>query len=356
MNEVVNLILSEEPVHRLQLGGRPITRPGVAVVCTTADGHLERVGRLGMMTRYRLRYEVDVADHNNTIRFPLPTKHDVHEFQGTFVLGWRVTDPVEVVSRRVTDGLDLCHSRLLDHMPLISRDFDIQDCAKAEREINRALGGGSFVLPEGITVYHFSARLTLDDSARVYQQARVAAGREADLEQIGWCGDLDRARHDEKVAGVRRDAIRQALKGDNDLLIYHLAQDPGASGAIIDMIRTDRSSTEQQRITLLKELIDRNMIQDVDLDELRSALLSETAQGLRRSTNSPSELPSIIQQEPISIVAITESPEPATGTTSSQGAPGDHATAAMANSAPDDGSGVVSWKQRGPKQDGAGSA
>lgn len=360
MKHTSKLILSDEPVRRVQLGGRAVVTPGVAVVCSTADGQLEQVGKLGIMARYRRRYEVDSSDHHDTVDSSLPTREDVYDFRCSIVIGWRVSDPIEVVRRGVVDGLDLCHSRLLDRMREISREFDILDCDKAEREINRAVGV-PFSLPEGITIYYFSARLTLDDNARKYLQDKITAGRTAELDKLQRRGDVERARHDETLEGIRvsaevqRDqermnAVRQALKGDKDLLLYYLAQNRGGAGEIINMIRADRSSTERERIALLKDLIDHNLIQDVDLDELRSELVSGTALGIRRGSDPTNELPSIAQQHPLKIVDANGSAE------SDQTVSAGHAevTDQTANGQPSpgasdsahDGSGVTGWKSR----------
>jgi hypothetical protein len=364
VKNAVNLILSDEPVRRVQFGGRPVVNPGVAVVCSTADGQLEQVGKLGMIARYHRRYEVDIADHHDTVDSPLPTRDDVYHFQCSVVVGWRVSDPIEVVRRRVGDGLDLCHSRLLDRMREISREFEIQDCAKAEREINRAVGM-PFPLLEGITIYHFSARLTLDTDARAYLQAKIAAAREADLDESRRRDDVERAHHAETMEGIRlsgevhRDqqrmnAVRQALKGDNDLLLYHLAHNRGETGTIIDMIRADRNSTERERITLLKDLIDRDLIQDVDLDELRSELVSGTALGIRRGSNPTKELPNITQQHPLKIVDANESAESDQTVSADQAGATDQTSSGQpissASGSPHDGSGVTGWKSRNPNK------
>jgi len=370
VKHAVKLIVSDEPVRRVQFGGRPVVNPGVAVVCSMADGQLEQVGKLGIIARYHRRYEVDITDHHDTVDSPLPTRDDVYYFQCSIVIGWRVSNPIEVVRRGVVDGLDLCHSRLLDRIREISRDFEIQDCAKAEREINRAVGM-PFPLLEGITVYHFSARLTLDADARAYLQAKIATDREADLDKLRRRDDVERTHHDEKIETIRlsgevqRDqqrmnAVSQALKGDNDLLLYHLAQNRGETGAIINMIRADRSSTERERVTLLKDLIEHNLIQDVDLDELRSELVSGTALGIRRGSNPTNELPSIAQQHPLKIVDANGSAESdQTASADQAGATGQTANGQPipgASDSPHDGSGVTGWKSRNPNKQNNGPA
>lgn len=358
MKHSSKLIVSDEPVHRVQFGGRPGVNPGVAVLCSTADGQLEQVGKLGIIARYHRRYEVDITDHHDTVDSPLPTRDDVYHFQCSIVIGWRVSNPIEVVQRGVDDGRDLCHSRLLDRIREISREFEIQDCAKAEREINRAVGV-PFPLPEGITIYHFSARLTLDADARAYLQAKIAADREADLDKLRRHDDIERAHHGETLEGIhvsaevqrdqeRMNAVRLALKGDNDLLLYYLAQHRGGAAAIINMIRADQASTERERLTLLKYLIDHNLIQDVDLDELRSELVSGTALGIRRGSNPANELPSIAQQRPLKIVDASEATESDQTASADQAGATDQTENGQpipgASGSPHDGSGVTGWK------------
>ena len=178
------LILSEEPVHRMQWK-RPVTSSGVAVVGKTRDGRYETITQFGLMTRYRLRFEVDVADHHDVVKCPLPSRGDVFSFDGTLVLDWRVTDAAVVVERKIGDGLSLCCARLHERLRLISRGFDVEDCARAETEINQAIGAAlPMSLSEGITVHRFFAQLNMDDGTVQGIRELRAARHEGSLAAI----------------------------------------------------------------------------------------------------------------------------------------------------------------------------
>lgn len=236
---------------------RPFVAAGVEVVCQLADGRLVPAADLGAFQPYRRRYDVDVTDRFHTEAISLPAQRDTFEFTGSIDYGWRVTDAVQVVARGIHDGRDLVLSALHNRMRAISRRHPVEECAAVDAEINATLGTGPTVLPEGITIYRFSARLTLDDATRTILQSRRNAQYQGETEQL------------------RIEATSRALSGDNGLLLLHLARHPDDTSSVIDLIAQHHKATDQQRIELIKDLVDRNIIQDVDLEDFSRALLQQ---------------------------------------------------------------------------------
>jgi hypothetical protein len=278
------LILSEEPVHRMQWK-RPVHTSGVAIVGKTPDGRYEIVSQFGLITRYRLRFEVDVADHHDVVKCPLPSRGDAYSFDGVLVLDWRVTDAAVVVERRIGDGLELCYARLLERLRQISRGFNIEACALAEAEINRVLGAAPIALPEGITVYRFSAQLSMDNATLNAIHEMRATQHDSSLAVLKSSG-AQGAQDIEQDGTLRRqhqrmEAIQAAIRGNYDLVAIHLSQHPDDTGSLINMIRSDYQASEERRDRMIAELLKRDLIQDIDVGDLNSALLSTAANSYR---------------------------------------------------------------------------
>ena len=287
-----NLILVEGTVPRFQFA-RPVNRPGVTTVGVTADNRIELIDRVGTISRHRLRYEIDTSDHHEGgLQFSLPSADDLHHFNTVVDLGWRVHNPVEVVKRQLQDGLTVVVSRLLDRMRVITRRHSTDAAAAAEQSLNQLLASGDFKIPEGMTVFRFSARLSLDlaiqqrlrqlgslrhEDQIAEMRSRTVIGQvqhDTAVKRIQLEGELDRERR-------KLEAVRAALQGKNDLLMMFLAGNPNDSMAVMRMILDDRDASRQDRTRLLIELIDRQLIQDGDIDNIRQALTSEVANGLR---------------------------------------------------------------------------
>lgn len=260
MNEPIELVFGHEPLSAAMYRKRPVAPAGMEAVCLLASGNLVLASQLRKFGSYRRRYDVNIADQFHSEAVTLPARNDAFDFQGNMDIGWRVTDAITIVERNIRDGLSLVRSTLLTQMRQISRRFEVEQCAAADEEINRRLGTASLPLPlpEGITVHRFAVHLALDTQTREYLQRSRNHGYETDLDRR------------------RLEATRSALAGDNALLVLHLMRHSDDTGSIIDLLAKDRNTSEQRRIDLFRELLDKGVIQDADLDELTTALVKQS--------------------------------------------------------------------------------
>jgi hypothetical protein len=350
------LILSEEPINRMQWK-RPIPSAGIALVGKTPDGTYEIINQLGLITKYRLRFEVDIADHHDVVKCSLPSRGDAFSFDGTLVLDWRVSDPIMIVKRQIRDGLALCYARLLEELRQISRSFEIEACAQAEAEINRVLIGAlPITLPEGITVHRFSAQLKMDDgSLKAIQQLRAAqhensiatvkSGGAQEVQDIEQDGSLRRQRE-------RMEAIQAAVRGNYDLVAIHLSQHPDDTGSLINMIRSDYQTGEERRDRMILELLKRGLIQDIDVGDMNSALLSAAADSYRSGPPRTIGLPPATPLPIASISSTGTAPQPVAASATAPTTPGSSAVPTGTSPGKDQqlsGSGVVGWRQLPPR-------
>jgi hypothetical protein len=257
-----------------------------------------------------------------------------------------------IVERGIADGLALCCARLLEQLPQISRNFNIEACALAEVEINQALGAAiPITLPEGITVHRFFARLSMDEATRKAIQDLRAGQRDSSLAAVKSSG-AQRVHDIEQKAALRRrhqrmKAIQAAMHGNYDLVAIHLSQHPDDTGTLINMIRSDYQTSEERRDKMITELLKRDLIQDIDVDDLNSALLTTAANSYRsgppRAINLPhlTALPSTSASTPSATSqAAPSTPVPSTPAPSTPGPD---------NSQQSNTSGVVGWRRLPPR-------
>ncbi|MGC4749955.1 CHAT domain-containing protein [Micromonospora sp. DT201] len=183
----IPLILSAEPVRWFM----PPPRRGraAAIVYATRQGGLEVAdsGRSmawwhpGFVARYATRYEVDTSDHQVVFDVRLPAKGAYH-FEASITVGFRVTDPAQVVRRAITDAAGAIREFVLDACRPISSQYALDEVIQAETAIDRRLNRDTYAL-DGITLYRRGARLSLDERGRRYARERELERERNDLHE-----------------------------------------------------------------------------------------------------------------------------------------------------------------------------
>jgi hypothetical protein len=347
----MSLIVSETPVQRLNLTRR-VSSKAIALVGKTPDDHYQIVRRFGMFSPYRLAYEVDVADHHDDVEASLPSQGDVFEFKLRLVIDWRVTDPVRIVARGVDDGLALCKDHLVDLMRDITRRWPIESSFDAETEIRRTLGSDAIVLPEGITVCRVRPQLTIDQATRNAGHALAAAHHDGTLALIKGQNAITEAHHESDILSIKQkaeltrrrealDAIHEALHGKYDPIAFHLAQHPDQTKELVTLIQTNHRESQDRRDGLIRELVRRELIQDIDVGDLTSALLSNAADAYRAG-------PQVIQSVVTPQNGAAHTNASSTSAQNGETRPAAETPAPDTGTPPDD-SGVVGWRPVPPR-------
>ncbi|MEU0555432.1 hypothetical protein [Dactylosporangium sp. NPDC006015] len=357
-----SLILSEQPVARVQLLARPILRAGVTAVYSTQEGKLEDLGRLltfgeAMSGRYKTMYEVDISHHECTVstgRDPLPAKSDSSFFAAKVDIGWQVTDPVKVVREGVRDGEQVVVRRVMDAMRKVGRKYEITDCDQVEQEINELYDPPVRIFGYGLTIDHVSAHVTRDDAAR---------GHALDAAPLQPEQELERERMRAVAAGVR---------GEFGSLAAHLRHHPDQTLQVLRLMHARQQELEQRQDAvfrssdeMFRRMLDAGLIQNMDIEEIRDRLLRNTrnmATGGPPPVNArlggpvagpPAAAPDAPsgphQAAPPAAPRSTPQspPEPRNATA----APGPHQAAPPA-APPADPTGVAGWRKRRPAQSG----
>ena len=294
MNGTLPLILSAEPVTRETRG--KASRPHVATVYADISGNLQyfpdRPLTLGevIRRRYRTRYEVDQGDHRRKAQLdnsPLPSKGDAFFFRSFVDVGFRVTDPLAVVRRNVSDALTVVYGYLVSSFWPITRTFEIGQAPQAEAALN-ALFLTPVKLEEGITIYQCSVRLLPDQTAQEHLRTITAANRSVTAGGAQHEANLAAARRQHELAGLDQQARLNAESREYEamagrpidipgLIQAHLAKHPDETPFALEMLsRHQEAQAAQQDINdkrsmdLFRYMIEQGLLQAVDIQFLRN--------------------------------------------------------------------------------------
>lgn len=240
----------------------PKAHPSSVYVLSYKDGSVRSFPGAPSVTERRgsrFCYVVDTSEHGVTGECIVASAVDAYSFTVEMNATWRVTDPAAAVQDNLADGGATVIGWLTDQLWQVGRQFPPRLAAEAETEARRLLQG-AHSLTQGITVTAAAARFRGDSTLDVGTKA---------LDEDSLQGALELQR-------VTRLKDRLA-NGDNALLLEHLLQHPEDTPTLINMIAASNQQDQAVRLGLLKDLMDRGMITDADLDGFRAALLGGTA-------------------------------------------------------------------------------
>jgi uncharacterized protein YegL len=242
-----------------------------------------------------MRYEVDLSDHQRTAELrnsPLPSRGGVYNFEATLSVGFRVTDPAEIVRRNVTDGLTIVYGYLATVSRDITWDFDIEEARAAEDAINARFRHGDS-LAEGITLYLCRARLAPDARARDYLRAQEEAKRSNVVKGAEHETAVDDAKRENQIKLIRqsgdlliRASEQDALAGRpmniRELISIHLERHPDDTERALVLMeqfergRLERQDTQEQRWReLFQFMASRDLVQPVDVARFRDQAMAQ---------------------------------------------------------------------------------
>jgi hypothetical protein len=247
-------------IQKLESGlmtAAPRPGPNAVFVLSYNDGGLKIFQRgLGFTDRAGSRwcYVVDVSQRFSSGELQIPARGDIYYFQAWFDAGWQVSDAEAIVRNNIEFGEPLVSGFLSDALWRKGRCFDPEDVQGAEEEILRSIRP-PLVIGSGLTLTALTVRLALDTRQ---------ATRGDEVRNDVHVGRLERAR-------VQR--LRGLVDGDESFLMIHLAQHPGDTGAVLQMITQARERNDQLRLGLLDRMLEKGFIQDADIGPLRDSIL-----------------------------------------------------------------------------------
>ena len=201
------------------------------------------------------RYDVDMRDGHTQLSDKLPSAENTFYFSSTISVTWRVHDQVAIVRHGVADADYVVDQHLSTIMRQITSQVAPRDWAVAEARLNRHFAGG-VVLPEGLTIIRVNVKLTIDEKLanHITNKATAAGVIEVD--------DLNRAAMSRVVA-----------HGEMGLVVDLLAKNRNATGDVLNMMSQNQLRNEQERRELFDVMLEKGIIQDIDLEGYRQHVL-----------------------------------------------------------------------------------
>ncbi|NUT22249.1 MAG: hypothetical protein HOV77_24005 [Hamadaea sp.] len=282
------LILLREELGPQSDGRRPLAAGATAIYATRSNSYVQ-VGRAlyameHRMRGYRVRFDVSLADHEfNSVDVSawLTSLRDEVRFSGKINFGFRVVNPVEIVQRNIVNGYQRVLSRLQTRLVSISSTYDVEQYAAVQAEMNRLTDRGPIDIGDGIQIYHFFAQIVRDTAAldaglkaRMATQAVKVARAEHELARVVQQGERVLERQE-------MDALQTALSGNLGPLLLVLTRNKDRVYDIFKEISASRTASRQQGLDLLKQLIDNDLLQDVDVEVIREQLLRTSEDATR---------------------------------------------------------------------------
>ncbi|POX57040.1 hypothetical protein C3489_01975 [Streptomyces sp. Ru71] len=298
-----SLILNDRAIPRSRVGELPNLPPAVAIVYPVEGGpfEVERVRTFGQrwFGGSRPCYVVDLSDHRrqaNVTKTPLTCKDGGHRFQATIDVGFRVHDPAMVVARNVRDALTVVYGYLTDRVRLCAARFAITEAMAAQLAINQELDR-EIRLPEGVTIYYCKIQMEPDAAAARHIQELEEARRRARLGVHEHEARLGEARSEVEIEALRaagrreREREERAALGSGPmdmerLLSEHLVRHPEDTAQALTLWGQVRAAEaaqheirDQRHAEMVKFLIERGVVREVDLPGLRKGVLGPGAAG-----------------------------------------------------------------------------
>ncbi|GAB0107428.1 hypothetical protein JMUB6875_64220 [Nocardia sp. JMUB6875] len=214
-----------------------------------ADGHTAAVsvdsrGQLVLMNRrpsasesyYRPAsgvYWVDVAVQYARLQLELPTAEGVFAFHAAIDVAWRISDPVQAIKDRLSEGEAVYRPFLERKLRDMSQEFEVDRFADAERHINTYFTDRTVDLPSGVALLRCMVTLAPEESARNHIQERT----------------FDRRRTERRNAEHTAHLHGAELQRDWNAAAHGLAMQSAKQGQDIAALEQRHSAElEQQRI------------------------------------------------------------------------------------------------------------
>ncbi|WP_019887064.1 vWA domain-containing protein [Streptomyces purpureus] len=295
----LSLILNNRPVPRGQLGSLTNLPPNFAVVYAVDGGGWEvetakhRTLTQRMLNKNKLCHLVDLGDHRRTAKLtktPLTCKDQAHRFEATIDVGFRVHDPVAVVRSALPDVLTAVYPPLVKRLRPHAAQFDIDEAFEAQARINGSLAL-PMALPEGITLYYCDVQLEPDEAAREFIRSRTKAGRDSVLGRIEHTASVGNTRHEQVIEDIKqqgriqremqeREALAAVQLDFRSIVMEHLAKHPGDTEKAMELLmrweesrRGQALDLEQRQVEMVRYMIDKGIVREVDLPGLRDGVL-----------------------------------------------------------------------------------
>jgi len=268
----------EIPVFSL-LAPRPRPEPGIALVLIR-DGQASTVLLPGdtaalrqvRWSSYQWAIRVDVGTRAFSFKCVLPSQNTGLNFQAEIHITYRVTNPLGVVQRRITNANVILETLLVQRMRAESRKYPLHESVEAEQKIcDAALNQPRL---DNFTISTFLVNLTADEKEieHAHRMRELERNREYEKRSLEW-----RVEADKLQAALRRQSIdfynQLTTPGIEQLLMLNLADRPEDVRSVLEMLDKHFDAERDHWFKMFELLRNADGIEPQDLQELRRQIL-----------------------------------------------------------------------------------
>lgn len=240
-------------------------------------------------------YTVDTAAHPESFEIDLPSAEEAFSFHAKVDVCWRVADPLQAVQSSLSEPERVYRPHLEGRLREITRQFDVESSAAAERQIYLTYGDRIVELAQGLSLTRCSAILSLDQGTRQHIAGRTHAKRQAErrgqehtakLEKLHLTElegsveqrlALQRAEHEQKLEKLAEEhalemkqqrmmVYADALRTDNlNVLALRLAGHGDDVNDVINLMMQQRKLEYDSANAVLNSLLEANLVNRKDV-------------------------------------------------------------------------------------------
>ncbi len=280
MADTYNPIIGKEEVPRLRLfQPRPTPEPGVALVLFREGQPLVTLWPGDRLTagevrwgNYKTVYKIDVTEYSFSFNCALPCESDAFDFQAKVQVTCSVDDPVIIVQRNVTDARAVLEPLIIGTMRNISRDYDVEESAAAERAIIQAVESEAYNV--ALKLNRFMVKLSLEEDARAHirrlrqiERDKERERREAELEKLRDELTIERMR-------MKMDFYSPLIKeGHWQLLALQLTNHPEDVATVAQLLSQQRQVEMDRQLKALKIMLEEDALETFHVEEAGKRVL-----------------------------------------------------------------------------------
>jgi hypothetical protein len=304
----------------------PVSSGHTAFVYLTKRGsYVVGAGRLTMgelwLNTPKEIYAVDVSPRQETFTLSLPSQEEAFAFASSVRATWQITDPIAAVRGNVDSPEHAVRQYLEERLRELTREFEVERSADAERRINIDLGDRMVPVSPAVTVIRCTVVLSLDEATRAHIASRTLVLRdrekldqtrqteivahELDRQRAGYQHELEKLKekHEMEMKQARVEVYAEALRsGSHHVLALRLAGHGEDVNQVIELLMGQQQMEFEGARSVLNSLLEANLLNRKDVaaimanasNRMADHLSGEHPLSLDRAKSDRKSLPAVV--------------------------------------------------------------
>lgn len=283
---------------------RPQAKPGQALVLTGSGGTVvlqpgtRATPGEAVWGAYDTVYEVDMGLKDLKFTGSAPAKGGDAAFQFTFSASYRVSNPAEVVDKRIEDAAPIIQRVVTNTIQEVTANFDIEDVQGATAAVREAIAKRKFDVPfvletpfvvlepDSKEKEFLNKRREIKRQEVLTRQTTGLTAATAENERLKHHYELQLLQQQEdfklRMQKQRLDMYKAMIQeGLWSVLAQQLAQNPEDIGRVTDIIVQMHDRKVASDLAILQALIQSDRIEDRHVKDVVSTLVQNLQQNIR---------------------------------------------------------------------------